>query len=100
MAAPLAEVDGDAGALVLVVFDGLDFALAHTDVLADAFGDFGVGGGGALAGGMLDDDPGQGDELVAGIAELGAGHVGLQKERGAQWISNRHVFNGQKLQWR
>jgi len=47
MAAPLADVDGDAGALVLVVFDGLDFTLAHADVLADAFGNFGVSRGSA-----------------------------------------------------
>ena len=46
------------------------------DVLADALGNLGVGGGGALPGSVLDDDPGEGDELVAGIAELGAGHVG------------------------
>ena len=98
MAAPLADVDGDAGALVLVVFDGLDFALAHADVLADAFGDFGVGGGGALFGGMLDDDPGQGNELVAGIAELGAGHVGLRKENRVQYVWGQHVLSGQKLQ--
>jgi len=83
MAAPLANVDGDAGTLVLVVFDGFDLSLAHADVLTDTFGNFGVGGGSALSGGVLDDDPGEGNELVAGIAELGAGHVGLQKESGA-----------------
>ena len=78
VAAPLAEVDGDAGTLVLVVFDGLDLALTHADVLADAFGDFGVGGAGALSGGVFDDDPGEGHELIAGIAELGAGHVVIE----------------------
>ena len=83
VAAPLADVDGDAGALVLVVLDGLDLALAHADALSDTLGNLGVGGGGALFGCMLDDDPGQGHELVAGIAELGAGHVGLSKEKGA-----------------
>ena len=77
MAAPLADVDGYAGAFVLVVLDGLDFTLAHADVLADPFGNLGVGGGGALPGRVPDDDLGQGYELVAGIAELGAGHVGL-----------------------
>ena len=33
----------------------------------------------------------EGHELVAGIAELGAGHVGLSKEKGAQWVLIRHV---------
>ncbi len=72
MAAPLADIDADARALVLVVFDGFDFTLAHADALADAFGYFGVGGGGTLFGSVFDDDPGQGNELVAGVTELGA----------------------------
>ena len=45
MAAPLADVDGDADALVAVVLDGLDFALAHGDALAERLRDFGLGGG-------------------------------------------------------
>src|SRR6185503_3160801 len=45
--APLAEVDGDRDALVAVVRDRLDLALAHRDALPDALRDFGFGGGGA-----------------------------------------------------
>ena len=44
MAASLADVDRDAQALVLVVFDGFDFALAHRDVLAEALRDFRLAG--------------------------------------------------------
>ena len=46
VAAALAEVHGDAQALVAVVFDGLDFAAAHGDRLADGGRDldFGIGG--------------------------------------------------------
>jgi len=79
MAAPLPDVDGDPRALVLVVLDGFDFTLAHADILADPFGDFGVGSGGALFGGVLEDELRQRNELVAGIAELGAGHVVIYK---------------------
>ena len=54
MAAPLADVDGDTHAFVLVVLDGFDFALAHAHVLAYSLGNFGVGCGGALPGRMLE----------------------------------------------
>jgi ribosome-associated protein len=47
MAAPLAEIDRDADALVPVVFDGFDLAMAHPDGQAAAFGDLGLGGGSA-----------------------------------------------------
>ena len=39
MAAPLAEIHGDAEPLVAVVLDGLDFLPAHADRLAEAFRD-------------------------------------------------------------
>ena len=49
VAAPLADVHGDADALVAVVRDGLDLVLAHRHALADALRDFGLGGGRAAA---------------------------------------------------
>ena len=72
MAAALADIDGDARPLVLVVFDRFDLALPHADVLAYAFRHLGVGRGGPAFHGVVDDKLGQGLELVAGITELGA----------------------------
>ncbi len=74
MTASLADVDGDAGALVLVVFDGFDFALADRHVVAESLGYFGVGGGRAVGGGVVDDQTRKARKPVAGIAELGGGH--------------------------
>ena len=49
VAAALADVDGDADALVAVVRDRLDFALAHGDALADRLRHLGLGRRGAAA---------------------------------------------------
>ena len=43
VAAPLADVDGDADRLVAIALDVLGLALAHRDRQADAFGDLGDG---------------------------------------------------------
>lgn len=52
MAAPLAEIDRDADALVAVEFDRFDFLPADGDRLADAFGNIDFAGAGAAALGM------------------------------------------------
>ena len=42
----LAKIDGYGQTLVAVVFDGFDFAHAHVDAVANALGNFGLGGAG------------------------------------------------------
>jgi len=66
VAAPLAEVDADADALVAVEFDGLDRALPDGDRLADALGDIGFAGGGAAALGMAQHVGGEFAQPVCG----------------------------------
>ena len=55
MAALLADVDGDAHALVAVVLDGLDLSATHGDSLAEALAHLGLGGGGAAVAGVCED---------------------------------------------
>ena len=54
MAAPLTDVNRNAHAFVAIVFDGLDFALAHRDGLAQALRHFGFAGGSAVLARILE----------------------------------------------
>lgn len=74
MAAPRAEIDGDADALVAVVFDGFHFAAPHRDRLADALRDVGFAGAGAELLRMVERGLREFAQACGGIAEIVAGH--------------------------
>ncbi len=74
MTALLAEVDGDAHALVAVVLDGLHLTSAHGDVLAEALADFGLGGAGPEAAGVVEDVGCDLAQLVDAVGEGAGGH--------------------------
>src|SRR5690348_614233 len=75
MPALLADVDGDADALVAVVFDGLDVALPHCHRLAGAFAHLGLGRAGAALDGIIENILRDLTELVGAVGKMGIGHL-------------------------
>ena len=97
VAAPLPDVHGEADALVAVVGDGLDLALAHGDALADRLRHVGLGGGRAAGPRGGEDGLGDPREFVggkrkAGVTRGGSGHgrgAGAERGKGARADSQR-----------
>jgi hypothetical protein len=75
MAAPLADVGGDAESLVAVVLDGLDLLPAHADRLAESFRDIHLAGGGAHGGSVVEHGLRQRAQCLLGVGKT-LGHAG------------------------
>jgi hypothetical protein len=74
VAALLADVDGDADALVAVVFDRLDLALAHRDGLPGALAHLGLGRARPALRGVVEHVLRELAQLVGAIGKMGIGH--------------------------
>ncbi len=76
MAAPLADVCGDAESLVAVVLDGLDFLPAHADRLAEPFRNIHLASRGAHAGSVVENGLRQCAQCFLGVGKT-LGHAGI-----------------------
>ena len=76
MAAPLAQINADADALVAVVLDGFNLAMPHGKRKPAALGDLGLGGGRAAGPGQIEHLSGKSLQGLAGKTEWTAGVVG------------------------
>ena len=74
MPALLADVDGDADALVTVVLDSLDFAAAHRDRLAETFAHLGLRRTRTLRLGAIQDVFCDLAKLLVGVGKMGIRH--------------------------
>src|SRR5437870_5236291 len=92
VAFPLADVYGHGEALVAVVFDGLDLALAHRHRLTVAVGAFCFTGARAFFKGVRQGIRGDGLQRVETVGEAGWSHAGTQRKDAM--ISAQHRFPG------